>query len=217
MLYICKQENTENTNPMDFKKIACTVVRRWNEKRMAGRAKDVPRDATPQAVTTVATAKTDAAKTGTTTPRPTSVPQHTPNVLRTAEAKAVQSETPSPKAANLESALGGFLAERYEFRHLGLDRRAQPFERLLRVLRHDRFEAVAAQRFGAACEPCRPVRRIVSFRLCRLVRLHRVLLCMCRRVKLPFVLSAASASRPPDFPRPASPRECRARRCSLRR
>ena len=83
---------------------------------MAGRAKDVPRDATPQAVTTVATAKTDAAKTGTTTPRPTSVPQHTPNVLRTAEAKAVQSETPSLKAANLESALSGFLAERYEFR-----------------------------------------------------------------------------------------------------
>ena len=101
---------------MDFKKIACTAVRRWNEKRMAGRAKDVLRSVTPQAATTVATAKTDAAKTGTTTPRPTSVPQHTPNVLRTAEAKAFQSETPSPKAANLESALGGFLAERYEFR-----------------------------------------------------------------------------------------------------
>ena len=116
MSYICKREDTENTKPMDFKKIACTAVRRWNEKRMAGRAKDVPRDATPQAVTTVATAKTDAAKTGTTTPRPTSVPQHTPNVLRTAEAKAVQSETPSLKAANLESALSGFLAERYEFR-----------------------------------------------------------------------------------------------------
>ena len=116
MSYICKRENTENTKPMDFKKIACTAVRRWNEKRMAGRAKDVPRDATPQAATTVATAKTDAAKTGTTTPRPTSVPQYTPNVLRTAEAKAVQSEMPSPKAAGLESALGGFLAERYEFR-----------------------------------------------------------------------------------------------------
>ena len=116
MSYICKRENTENTKPMDFKKIACTAVRRWNEKRMAGRAKDVPRDVTPQAATTVATAKTDAAKTGTTTPRPTSVPQHTPNVLRTAEAKAVQSETPSQKAANLESTLSGFLAERYEFR-----------------------------------------------------------------------------------------------------
>ena len=43
MSYICKREDTENTKPMDFKKIACTAVRRWNEKRMAGRAKDVPR------------------------------------------------------------------------------------------------------------------------------------------------------------------------------
>ena len=116
MLYICKQENTENTNPMDFKKIACTVVRRWNEKRMAGRAKDVPRSVTPQAETTAAMAKTVAAEAGTATPSPTSFPQHAANVLRTAEAKAVQSETPSPKAANLESALGDFLAERYEFR-----------------------------------------------------------------------------------------------------
>ena len=116
MSYICKRENTKNTKPMDFKKIACTAVRRWNEKRMAGRAKDVSRDAMPQAETTTATAKTDAAKTGTATPRSASVPQHTPNVLRTAEAKAVQSETPSLKAANLESALSGFLAERYEFR-----------------------------------------------------------------------------------------------------
>ena len=101
---------------MDFKKIACTAVRRWNEKRMAGRAKDVPRDVTPQTGTTAAMAKTDVAEAGTATPSPTSVPQHTPNVLRTAEAKAVQSETPSLKAANLESALSGFLAERYEFR-----------------------------------------------------------------------------------------------------
>ena len=101
---------------MDFKKIACTVVRRWNEKRMAGRAKDVPRSVTPQAETTAAMAKTVAAEAGTATPSPTSFPQHAANVLRTAEAKAVQSETPSPKAANLESALGDFLAERYEFR-----------------------------------------------------------------------------------------------------
>ena len=43
---------------MDFKKIACTAVRRWNEKRMAGRAKDVPRSVTPQAETTAAMAKT---------------------------------------------------------------------------------------------------------------------------------------------------------------
>jgi len=98
---------------MDFKKIACTVVRRWNEKRMAGRAKDVPRSVTPQAETTAAMAKTVAAEAGTATPSPTSFPQHAANVLRTAEAKAVQSETPSPKAANLESALGDFLAERY--------------------------------------------------------------------------------------------------------
>ncbi len=98
MSYICKREDTENTKPMDFKKIACTVVRRWNEKRMAGRAKDVPRSATPQAVTTVAMAKTVAAEAGTATPSPTSFPQHTANVLRTAEAKAVQSETPSPKS-----------------------------------------------------------------------------------------------------------------------
>ena len=116
MSYICKREDTENTNPMDFKKIACTAVRRWNEKRMAGRAKDVPCDAMPQAATTAAMTKTDVAEAGTATPRPTSVPQHAPNVLRTAEAKTIQSETPSPKAANLESALGGFLAERYEFR-----------------------------------------------------------------------------------------------------
>ena len=116
MSYICKRENTKNTKPMDFKKIACTAVRRWNEKRMAGRAKDVLRSVTPQAETTAAMAKTGAAEAGTATPSPTSFPQHTPNVLRTAEAKAVQSETPSLKAANLESALSGFLAEQYEFR-----------------------------------------------------------------------------------------------------
>ena len=101
---------------MDIKKIACNAVRRWNEKRMAGRAKDVLRSVTPQAETTAAMAKTGAAEAGTATPSPTSVPQHAPNVLRTAEAKAVQSETPSLKAADLESALGDFLAERYEFR-----------------------------------------------------------------------------------------------------
>ena len=101
---------------MDFKKIACTAVRRWNEKRMAGRAKDVPRSVTPQAETTAAMAKTGSAEAGTATPIPTPFPQHAPNVLRTAEAKAVQSEPPSPKAAGLESALSGFLAERYEFR-----------------------------------------------------------------------------------------------------
>ena len=116
MSYICKRENTENTKPMDFKKIACTAVRRWNEKRMAGRAKDVPRSVTPQAETTAAMAKTGSAEAGTATPIPTPFPQHAPNVLRTAEAKAVQSEPPSPKAAGLESALSGFLAERYEFR-----------------------------------------------------------------------------------------------------
>ena len=116
MLYICKRENTENTKPMDFKKIACTAVRRWNEKRMAGRAADVPRSVTPQAETTAAMAKTGAAEAGTATPSPTSFPQHAANVLRTADAKAVQSETPSLKAAGLESALGDFLAERYEFR-----------------------------------------------------------------------------------------------------
>ena len=97
---------------MDFKKIACTAVRRWNEKRMVGRAADVPRDATPQAETTAPTAQTGAAEAGTATPRPASVPQHAANVLRTAEAKATQSEPPSPKAAGLESALSGFLAER---------------------------------------------------------------------------------------------------------
>ena len=116
MSYICKRENTENTKPMDFKKIACTAVRRWNEKRMAGRAADVPRSVTPQAETTAAMAKTGAAEAGTATPSPTSFPQHAANVLRTADAKAVQSETPSLKAAGLESALGDFLAERYEFR-----------------------------------------------------------------------------------------------------
>ena len=47
---------------MDFKKIACTAVRRWNEKRMAGRAADVPRDATPQAETTAPTAQTGTAE-----------------------------------------------------------------------------------------------------------------------------------------------------------
>ena len=98
---------------MDFKKIACTAVRRWNEKRMAGRAKDVPRDVTLQVAITAAMTKTDVAEAGTATLSPISVPQHAPNVLRSAEAKTIQSETPSPKAANLESALGDFLAERY--------------------------------------------------------------------------------------------------------
>ena len=71
---------------MDFKKIACTAVRRWNEKRMAGRAKDVPRDVTPQTDTTAPTTQTGATEVGTATPSPTSVPQHAANVLRTAEA-----------------------------------------------------------------------------------------------------------------------------------
>ena len=74
------------------------------------------------------------------------------------------------------------------------------------------------RRSASAQRASRAVRSAVSFRSVFVVWFVCIVFCcVCRRVKLPFVLSAASASRPPDFPRPASPRECRARRRSLRR
>ena len=48
MSYICKRENTENTKPMDFKKIACTAIRRWNEKRHTDKTAGTRRTTLPE-------------------------------------------------------------------------------------------------------------------------------------------------------------------------
>ena len=48
MSYICKREDTENTKPMDFKKIACTAIRRWNEKRHTDKTAGTRRTTLPE-------------------------------------------------------------------------------------------------------------------------------------------------------------------------
>ena len=88
---------------MDFKKIAHAAVCRWNEKRHADKTAD--------------TRRTNLPETGNSTaPQDNTLPETTGAILRVAEAAPAVRETASLKAANLESALGSFLAGRYGFR-----------------------------------------------------------------------------------------------------
>ena len=88
---------------MDFKKIAHAAVCRWNEKRHADKTAD--------------TRRTNLPETGNSTaPQDNTLPETTGDILRVAEAAPAVRETASLKAANLESALGSFLAGRYGFR-----------------------------------------------------------------------------------------------------
>ena len=88
---------------MDFKKIAHAAVCRWNEKRHADKTAD-PR-------------RTNLPETGNSTaPQDNTLPETTGAILRVPEAAPAVRETASLKAANLESALGSFLAGRYGFR-----------------------------------------------------------------------------------------------------
>ena len=88
---------------MDFKKIAHAAVCRWNEKRHADKTAD--------------TRRTNLPETGNSTaPQDNTLPETTGDILRVAEAAPAVRETASLKAANLESALGSFLARRYGFR-----------------------------------------------------------------------------------------------------
>lgn len=88
---------------MDFKKIAHAAVCRWNEKRHADKTAD--------------TRRTNLPETGNSTaPQDNTLPETTGAILRVPEAAPAVRETASLKAANLESALGGFLAGRYGFR-----------------------------------------------------------------------------------------------------
>ena len=103
MSYICKREDTENTKPMDFKKIAHAAVCRWNEKRHADKTADTLRAVLPETGNSVA-------------PQDNTFSEATEAILQLPEAVPTVREVASLKAANLESALSGFLAERYEFR-----------------------------------------------------------------------------------------------------
>ena len=88
---------------MDFKKIAHAAVCRWNEKRHADKTAD--------------TRRTNLPETGNSTaPQDNTLPETTGAILRVPEAAPAVRETASLIAANLESALGGFLAGRYGFR-----------------------------------------------------------------------------------------------------
>ena len=88
---------------MDFKKIAHAAVCRWNEKRHADKTAD--------------TRRTNLPETGNSTaPQDNTLPETTGAILRVPETAPAVRETASLKAANLESALGSFLAGRYGFR-----------------------------------------------------------------------------------------------------
>ena len=88
---------------MDFKKIAHAAVCRWNEKRHVDKTAD--------------TRRTNLPETGNSTaPQDNTLPETTGAILRVAEAAPAVREAAPLKAANLESALGSFLAGRYEFR-----------------------------------------------------------------------------------------------------
>ena len=88
---------------MDFKKIAHAAVCRWNEKRHADKTADTLRAVLPETGNSVA-------------PQDNTLSEATEAILQLPEAAPTVREVASLKAANLESALGGFLAERYEFR-----------------------------------------------------------------------------------------------------
>ena len=88
---------------MDFKKIAHAAVCRWNEKRHADKTANTRRTNLPE-------------NGNSTAPQDNTLPETTGAILRVAEAAPAVRETASLKAANLESALGSFLAGRYGFR-----------------------------------------------------------------------------------------------------
>ena len=88
---------------MDFKKIAHAAVCRWNEKRHADKTADTLRAVLPETGNSVA-------------PQDNTLSEATEAILQLPEAVPTVREVASLKAANLESALSGFLAERYEFR-----------------------------------------------------------------------------------------------------
>ena len=88
---------------MDFKKIAHAAVCRWNEKRHTDKTADTRRATLSEAENSTVLQGND-------------FPEAMEAILRLPEAVPAVREVASLKAANLESALGGFLAERYEFR-----------------------------------------------------------------------------------------------------
>ena len=88
---------------MDFKKIAHAAVCRWNEKRHTDKTADTSRATLSEAENSTVLQGND-------------FPEATEAILRLPEAVPAVREVASLKAAGLESALGGFLAERYEFR-----------------------------------------------------------------------------------------------------
>ena len=88
---------------MDFKKIAHAAVCRWNEKRHADKTADTRRTNLPE-------------NGNSTAPQDNTLPETTGAILRVPETAPAVRETASLKAANLESALGSFLAGRYGFR-----------------------------------------------------------------------------------------------------
>ncbi len=88
---------------MDFKKIAHAAVCRWNEKRHADKTADTLRAVLPETGNSVA-------------PQDNTLSEATEAILQLPEAVPTVREVASLKAANLESTLSGFLAERYEFR-----------------------------------------------------------------------------------------------------
>ena len=101
---IFANEKTPKTQSiMDFKKIAHAAVCRWNEKRHADKTADTLRAVLPETGNSVA-------------PQDNTLSEATEAILQLPEAVPTVREVASLKAANLESALSGFLAERYEFR-----------------------------------------------------------------------------------------------------
>ena len=88
---------------MDFKKIAHAAVHRWNEKRHTDKTADTRRASLPETENSTA-------------PQDKPLPKTKGTILRIPEAAPAVRETAPLKAANLESALGSFLAGRYGFR-----------------------------------------------------------------------------------------------------
>ena len=97
------KKTPKKTKPMDFKKIAHAAVCRWNEKRHTDKTADTRRATLSEAENSTVLQGND-------------FPEATEAILRLPEAVPAVREVASLKAAGLESALGGFLAERYEFR-----------------------------------------------------------------------------------------------------
>ena len=97
------KKTPKKTKPMDFKKIAHAAVCRWNEKRHTDKTADTRRATLSEAENSTVLQGND-------------FPEAMEAILRLPEAVPAVREVASLKAAGLESALGGFLAKRYEFR-----------------------------------------------------------------------------------------------------